>query len=297
MFESVDSFIMQRSKVLLAFIASLITILLGIIDHYSGIEISFSVTYLIPVLFAAWYINRNTAFFISLLSSISWLLADLTAGHEYSHSAIPLWNGIARLTFFLVVTLLLSKIKIQLLAEEKLADTDPLTGLANRRSFLERARFEQERSKRYKHPFTIAYIDLDNFKSVNDVFGHEIGDTLLCSVADSLRENVRQTDIISRLGGDEFAILFSETGSESAKEAVKKTQKQLIQTMKRNNWPVTFSIGVVSFEKPIIDIRDMLKLSDDIMYKVKKSGKNKIEHSIWPSDFKQTDTLSSIKNL
>lgn len=297
MFGAVDSFFTQRSKVLLTFIASFIIILLGIIDHYSGVEISFSVAYLIPVSFSAWYINRRTGFFISLLSAISWFVTDLTAGHEYSHPAIPMWNCIARLAFFLIITFLLSKIKTQLQAEEKLADTDPLTGLANRRSFLERARFELERSKRYKHPFTIAYIDLDNFKSVNDVFGHGVGDNLLCNVADTLSKNMRQTDIISRLGGDEFAVLFSETSGKSAQEAVNKAQKHLLETMKENNWPVTFSIGVVSFEEPMKDIRDMIKLSDDLMYKVKKSGKNRTEHYNWPSDFKQTDTLSIIKNL
>lgn len=282
MLGAVDVFFIRRSKAVLAVIASFITIILGIIDYLSGIEVSFSVTYLIPILFSSWYINKNTAFFISLLSAISWLVADLTAGHEYSHSAIPFWNSFARLTFFLIVAFLLSKLRIQLLEEERLADTDPLTELANRRSFLERARFELERCKRYKHPFTIAYIDLDNFKSINDDFGHEVGDNLLCTVADTMRENVRQTDIISRLGGDEFAVLFSETGGGSAKEAVYKVHINLQEAMKKNDWPVTFSIGVVSFNEPIEHIRDMIKLSDDLMYKVKKSGKNKIEHIIWP---------------
>ena len=290
MFGAVDSFFTHRSKVFLTFFASLVAILLGIIDHLSGIEISFSVAYLIPISLAAWYINRRTGFFISLLSAISWLVTDLSAGHEYSHPAIPMWNSIARLIFFLIITFLLSKIRTQLQAEEKLADTDPLTGLANRRSFLERARYELERSKRYIHPFTIAYIDLDNFKSVNDVFGHGVGDTLLCSVADTLRKNVRLTDIIARLGGDEFAVLFSETGGKPAQEVVNKTQKHLLESMIENNWPVTFSIGAVSFEKPMTDIRDMIKLSDDLMYKVKKNGKNRIDFISWPENFKETDT-------
>lgn len=291
MFGAVDSFFKQRSKVLLAFIAALITVFLGIIDHYSGSEISFSVAYLIPIAFSSWYINRGAGFFISLLSAISWLVTDLSAGHVYSHPAIPVWNCIARLIFFLIISFLLLKIRTQLQLEEKLADTDPLTGLSNRRSFLERARFELERSKRYKHPFTIAYIDLDNFKSVNDVFGHGTGDTLLCTVADTLRNNVRQTDIIARLGGDEFAVLFSETRGTQAHDAVNKAQKHLLESMKENNWPVTFSIGVASFEEPMSDIRDMIKLSDDLMYKVKKSGKDRIDYIIWPQDFKDTDAL------
>ncbi len=296
MLGKINSFLSKLSIPIITLLAGVLMVLFGVVDYLTGVEISFSIVYLMPISLAVWYAGKRSGIVVSIFATSLWLAADMTAGHLYSHPAIPIWNACVRFIFFIVVSILLSRIRTQLQREEQMADTDPLTSLANRRLFFERVQFELERCRRYKRYFTIAYIDLDNFKSINDTQGHQVGDSLLCAVADTLKNNVRQTDITSRLGGDEFAILFSETGYESSKDAISNMQKNLIMAMKEHEWSVTFSIGAVSFEEPMVDVRDMIKLSDDLMYKVKKSGKNRIEHIVWPKE-KESMNLSKIMNI
>jgi diguanylate cyclase (GGDEF)-like protein len=286
MFSNLNTYLKNQSPSFITVSACAISFFLGYIDYLTGREISFSVSYLIPISYAAWYAKKRIGIIMAVLAAVIWYSVEMTFGRTYSHPVIPVWNACARLLFFLVVVILLARVKGLLAVEEHLADTDPLTGLPNRRSFLERAGFELERCRRYHHPFTIAYVDLDNFKSVNDTEGHEVGDRLLCSVADTLLKNFRQTDIVARLGGDEFAVLLSETGHISSREPVRKAQTCLLREMNAQGWPVTFSFGVVSFLLPMDNIRDMIKLTDDLMYSVKKSGKNRIEHIVYPTAHK-----------
>jgi diguanylate cyclase (GGDEF)-like protein len=96
--------------------------------------------------------------------------------------------------------------------EKEAARTDSLTGAMNSRAFGELATAELHRARRYERPFTIAYVDIDDFKAVNDRFGHSSGDTLLRLVAETMKHNSRAVDVIARVGGDEFVILFPETG-------------------------------------------------------------------------------------
>ena len=159
--------------------------------------------------------------------------------------------------------------------------TDFLTGLANRRSFIESAQSEINRARRYENSFTVAYLDLDDFKSINDTYGHLIGDTLLRTVADTIRNNLRITDISARLGGDEFAVLFPDTDSEQSEIVINKMHDRLLDTMKENNWPVTFSIGAVTFVEPPQSVDEVIKKADDFMYSAKKDGKNRINRELW----------------
>jgi diguanylate cyclase (GGDEF)-like protein len=165
--------------------------------------------------------------------------------------------------------------------KEQLAKTDFLTGVTNARSFFELADLEINRAKRYQHPFTLAYIDLDNFKTVNDTYGHLIGDSLLRLVADTIRNNIRVTDVYARLGGDEFAVLLPETNPEQSEIAINKVQTQLLDEMKKNNWPVTFSIGAVTFLTPPESVDEMIKKADNLMYSAKKNGKNTKKREVW----------------
>ena len=178
-------------------------------------------------------------------------------------------------------TILISIIKDKLVLEESLADTDVLTGLANRRFFLERVDTERVRSSRYKETFTIAYIDVDNFKHINDTQGHEVGDEVLIHVSQSILDNVRKSDLAARLGGDEFAIIFPMLSFDQSKITLQKMHKYLSYSVAEKNWPISFSIGAVTFTQPMNTSREMIKIVDDLMYKVKKSGKNNVEFSLW----------------
>jgi predicted signal transduction protein with EAL and GGDEF domain len=217
----------RRSAVFFIVLGLTLVLVLGFLDYLTGPEISFSIFYLIPISLVAWFSKRRIGILISFVSAVSWFTADLVTGHTYSHPVIPYWNATARLDFFLVLTYSLASLKDALERERELARTDYLTGIANSRSFYESANAELNRIHRYKHPFTFAYLDLDNFKTVNDRFGHGIGDVLLRFVAETIKNSIRITDKISRLAGDEFAILLPETGFDAAQIVISKVQENL----------------------------------------------------------------------
>lgn len=267
-------------KTVIPVIGVVLVIFIGAIDYLTGYEIAFSIFYLLPVAFVSWLGKRSHAVIISILSASTWLLADLAAGHHYPHPTILVWNSIIGLGFFLTGTFLLSTIKELLWREQTFARIDFLTGVTNSRAFNEIAKLEIERSVRYAHPLTIAYIDIDNFKQVNDALGHNQGDNLLKTVAKTMKENMRSTDIVARLGGDEFVILLPETNEESAKASIDKLQRCLLDMVAKNNkWPVTFSIGVVTCYKSC-NLDELIKEVDDLMYSAKENGKNRIEFKL-----------------
>ena len=140
---------------------------------------------------------------------------------------------------------------------------------------------EINRARRYDHPFTVVSIDLDNFKTVNDCFGHSTGDILLRLVARTIQQNIRVTDTVARLGGDEFAILLPETGRNVAEAILRKVQNINLDIMRRHGWPVTFSIGVATFTSPPSAVDETLRISDQLMYSAKNSGKNSIQYEVF----------------
>jgi len=162
--------------------------------------------------------------------------------------------------------------------EASLSRTDYLTGAANKRSFYESASVELDRSRRYARPFAIAYIDCDNFKYVNDHFGHYAGDEVLKSISQTAKTILRATDFFARMGGDEFAVLFRETSAEAVQLAIPKLQRALLEAMTSHNWPITFSIGTVTFLSPPESIDAMLNIADSLMYDVKQSTKNNVKY-------------------
>jgi len=264
-------------KIVIPVIGVSLVMLLGAIDHLTGYEISFSIFYLLPVAFVSWFDKRSHAVIVCILSAATWLWADITSGHIYAQPAIPVWNSIMRLGFFLMATFSLSAMKELLEKEQTFARNDFLTGVANSRAFNEIAKIEIDRSVRFSRPFTIACIDIDNFKQVNDTLGHSEGGKLLQSVAKTIIANTRSIDIVSRLGGDEFAILFPESNEENAKTAINKVQKELLSSVTNDKWPVTFSIGVVTCYKSC-NLDELIKEADNLMYTVKESGKNRVEY-------------------
>lgn len=183
----VTEYLSKQPRSVLVALGLLFVVLVGIIDHLTGPELFLSIFYLIPIFLVTWFTARWIGIMMSVASALSWLIADFTAGHTYSHPAVPYWNVAVRFGSFLIATLILSALKTTLEHEKELARTDSLTGISNGRSFVELAHMEINRARRYKHPFTVVNIDLDNFKEVNDQYGHSTGDTLLCSVADTIR--------------------------------------------------------------------------------------------------------------
>jgi len=240
--------------------------LLGLADFATGSEISFGFLYLMPVAFAAWYVGAAGGIVISLLSAFVWFEAYALAGGTHSSPFILYWNAGTRFGFFLVVAALLAKLRGMLLHERSLSRSDFLTGVLNSRAFGEAAAAEILRAQRYPHPFTVAYVDLDNFKAVNDTMGHSVGDALLRTVAQQMRSVLRATDVVARLGGDEFAVLMPETDAAAARSGIDKLQAALLGEMERHGWQVTFSIGVVTCRTPPDSADQLISLADNLMY-------------------------------
>ncbi len=258
-------------------------LLFGFIDYAIGPELSFSVFYTIPIMAAVWYGNKWSGVVVAIVSSLAWLAADIAAGNTYSSYIVLVWNTTVRFCYFLIILWLLAILREKLALEEDLADTDQLTGMSNRRAFYERLDQEYSRYKRYPAPITIAYIDLDNFKKINDNLGHATGDALLQVVANKILNSIRKSDIAARLGGDEFAIIFPGLQPHDSVTIISKLNEELLSAMRAERWKVTFSIGAITFTELTESHRDMLKRVDDLMYTAKKSGKNNLIHQIWPN--------------
>ena len=185
-----------------------------------------------------------------------------------------------QLGFFLVVSGVLSALKHDLDREKERALKDPLTDLPNRRAFDETARAEIRRSARYGRELSLAFLDLDDFKIMNDQMGHHEGDRLLVRVADAIRRGVRAGDIVARVGGDEFLLFFPETGSSEVNVLLTRIRSELDLLLSLEDRRVTASIGAVTFVKPEGSVDAMVKMADQLMYVAKKNGKNRVEHRI-----------------
>ncbi len=252
--------------------------LLGVADYLAGEGLSLAIIYLIPVAFTAWFGGRWAGVVISLVSSAIWLAANY--GSSFEPLFIKLWNGGTALVFFVVVSLLLAKLRQMLENERVMSRTDFLTGAVNSRAFAETAVAELRRMRRYEHPLTIAYFDLDNFKQVNDQFGHSVGNELLRVVVTTILLALRSTDVVARLGGDEFALLLPETNDAAAHVVIPKVKAQLQSAMEERRWPVTFSFGVLTCALPPPSTDDMISLADKLMLAAKQE-KNTIRYSVY----------------
>jgi diguanylate cyclase (GGDEF)-like protein len=263
-------------------------LLVGILNHLAGPEHAFPEFYLVPILLVTWFTERWTGFILSVLGALTWLIVDLASGATYSYPDLPYWNGVKRLSSFFILTTIVSVLKNSLNQEKEISRIDFLTGIRNRRHFIELVNMEISRARRYEHPFTMVCLDLDNFKTVNDCFGHTTGDILLRLVARTIWENIRVTDTVARLGGDEFGILMPETGRNVAEVIMQRVQKINLDIMRKHSWPVTLSIGVVTFTRPPSTVDEVLGISDRLMYTAKNNGKDSIKYEVfgtreWPA--------------
>ena len=271
----------RQKKSFILLVGFTLIVVIGSIDFLIGYEIGLSVFYVLPIALITWFTSRRFGVAASLASALIWFNADVASREPYLNPLILVWNTLIRLTFFVIITFLLSALRKAAQRESELARIDYLTGAGNSRFLFNMAQSEIERLQRYKHPFTLVYIDLDNFKTVNDRLGHAAGDQVLRTVVSCVKRNSRKTDSVARLGGDEFAVLLTETNQESARVVLSKIQGSLLEEMKKNKWPVTFSIGVVTCSVAPLSTDALISMADELMYSVKRDGKNAIKFSIY----------------
>lgn len=184
-------------------------------------------------------------------------------------------NSAIILFFIITFTLLLfyvkDKHKILLLSR-----TDQLTKISNRAYFNELAEKELNRSNRYQHPLSYVVMDIDNFKKINDTYGHSTGDQILKALASTIQQSIRKHDLFCRWGGEEFSLLLPETTTSNAVKVCEKIQRALSNHLLINDITVTFSFGVASLDDDTTSLNDLFKRADKNLYHAKETGRDKI---------------------
>lgn len=259
----------------------ILVLLLGILDYITGNEIVFTLFYFVPIVLVTLGVNQRTGLFLSFLSALTLLTAEIAAGQTYSHPIYYVLNTLIRTVFYSFVTYLVAALYKSQKEERLAARTDFVTGAVNARYFNELLQMEVERIRRYPHPITVVFIDIDNFKLVNDLFGHKMGDEVLRCIATELKAQLRSTDCIARLGGDEFALLLPSARQADAEVAISKVHHHLRAEMQRRNLPVTFSMGAVTCLVPPYSAEQIINMADELMYEVKNSTKDNVRFFTW----------------
>ncbi|MDA8402936.1 MAG: GGDEF domain-containing protein [Desulfobacteraceae bacterium] len=276
MLDDLNIFLAKRSSWFIMLVALILVAVLAVLDLITGYELLFSIFYIAPIAFAAWYGGALQGVFFGVFSAAAWLFVDWTGGHRYSQNFIPFWNAGVWSGFFIIIAMLIEKVKSLLEAERRMARIDALTGAMNLRSFMDAARKIFQIAARYGHSTVIGYIDVDNFKSVNDTLGHAEGNNVLKTVASILLKSVRGSDFVGRLGGDEFVVLLPETHDAGAAVLFDDLRHELLKTADAHGWPIGFSIGVAVFQTAPVNVEEAIKLADALMYRVKNGGKNHV---------------------
>lgn len=266
-------------QLLLIAIGSLL--LITLIDYFTEYDFHFFLFYAFQVSFVAWFLGHRRGILDAWICTLAWWALNYHLVHPGHSLTIATWNTVIRLVFFVLVAELIHALKQQTVYLTTLADNDTLTGLKNRRSFYEGLKREYSRGLRKSEPMSLIYLDLDNFKTVNDTLGHLAGDQVLIQVGQTLKNSLRQSDLMARLGGDEFVILMPDTLPEAALQVTQRLKDALLSDMQAQSWPITFSIGIASF-KALPDVYEqMVQQADQLMYQVKHTGKNNLLQQIY----------------
>lgn len=268
----------------LIFVVSMVlTLAIGYFDYQTGAHFSMMLLYAVPILVASWFCGTGQGVFIAATAATLWFLTNTTAQYKETSDVILSWNAFSRFGIFALLAYTVSlqvALKRALEHEQLRASTDKLTGLLNTGAFREQVEEEMARARRYRHPISLAFIDLDNFKQLNDTHGHARGDKLLQDVSMAIQRTIRKTDCAGRVGGDEFTICFPETGPDHIRATIGKLLQAIDIVTSQSGWQVSASIGVVTY----IEISDnydvMLGKADKLMYEAKEKGKNGAEYLV-----------------
>ncbi len=187
---------------------------------------------------------------------------------------------------------------------QSLAATDGLTGLINRREFNHRLDAEIARAKRYRKHLSLALFDIDDFKKINDLYGHPIGDRILKELGQLIKDNVREADIAARYGGEEFALVLPETGQIDAYELLERLRALIERTvycLPDTPMTATISVGVAQLDPDHARAYELIEKADAALYEAKRQGKNQVVYGVTPAPklsyppFKPQDTPSEIR--
>jgi diguanylate cyclase (GGDEF)-like protein len=264
----------QPSAAVTLALCALAVLAIAYLDSVTGIELRVFPLYFMPVLVVALRFGAGPGLATAGACAAAWYASHRLAGLHSSRPEIDLANLAVMAVAFGVVALLGAAQRRWLRRERTLSRTDDLTGLLNGRGFYEAAAVEIARATRYQRPLSVAYVDLDDFKTVNDRFGHARGDAVLAAVAHAMRRACRSTDLVGRMGGDEFVILFPETERDAAEAAIAKVRSRIGHASRELGCALTASVGSVSFPRPPAEVEVLVHEADRAMYAAKEGGKD-----------------------
>jgi diguanylate cyclase (GGDEF)-like protein len=250
------------------------TLALGAAETQVSPAVSLDVLYLALVLLVTWKGGPVHGLVVAVAASAMHALNQLK--HVDAPTWVTLWNAVALLGALGVGIFLLSALLRVLERERALARTDSLTGLLNRREFHRLTELELARAARTGDPVSLAALDLDGFKGVNDRFGHAAGDACLVAVADVLRTRARRTDLVARVGGDEFAVLLPGADDAAAVRVLEDFRRELEAHMRAKGWAVSASVGLVQLTSADTDVDALMRRADEGMYAAKRDGKDQV---------------------
>jgi diguanylate cyclase (GGDEF)-like protein len=253
----------------LALVAALTAFKLTIGHSVTVIDFMF-----VPVVWVGWFARARWCGYV--VAAVAAGLSIMVAMVAETQASLPaaLAAGAARFALYLVVLGLLGMMRRERAGHQHAVATDQLTGAANARSFRAIALAEVGRAQRYQRDLSLAYIDVDDFKQVNDRLGHLEGDHVLLEVSHMMRSVVRATDTVARIGGDEFAILMPEIGASPARAVIERVRGELARLRTADGQPVRCSIGLVTFDRPPESLKELIAAGDELLYRAKEGGKD-----------------------
>lgn len=250
----------------------------GVADWLLGPDVPLTLGYLAPIAVAAWCFSRSIALACTVVASTTWLVIELREHEVTLHPGVHFLNFSLQFVLFLGFGRLVFALRDRLLREQQLAYSDALTGLANRRAFWADLEQEIRRCRRFRTPFSIAYVDVDDFKSINDRCGHECGDQVLQRIARAVQASIRELDVAARVGGDEFAVLLPGTPEAGARVVTAHLAGVLACTELLPGRAVRCSIGCLSVKSAPGSVDELVARADSLMYAAKRLGDGIAQH-------------------
>ena len=280
---SLLSFLERQPAVLVLSGSAAALLGIGIGDFFTPAQLSLAVFSVLPLFVATLRFGRQAGLPLATLSASSWFASEVLHRSARGLPSLFVWDLATRLIFFWVIAELAAQLRETLERARHEGRTDPLTGLLNRRAFFERAERALVRSREMAEPLAVAYVDVDDFKTVNDTLGHEAGDELLRALGHALRSHAREGDLVARLGGDEFAVLLPSTGLEEARAVGCKLEEVIAETLEptRISAGASFGVSIASDSTPDVDA--LLRAADAAMFRAKLARKGALP-AVRPQD-------------
>ena len=251
------------------------------LDYVTGPRVLLNIFYLLPVMLVAWA-TASTGYGL-IVAAVSCLVTPVEAmlsGFRLDSLPVSLWNGLVRLAVFGIVLYLMENVRI-LTARLQEQALDRRAHRPGQPARLSRGRRQEiERSRRFDHELSLAYIDIDDFKATNDRLGHEAGDRMLIALASLALATARSVDTVARLGGDEFVIIMPETGADAALPLVTRLREAFPRVARVGDATTTCSIGLASFVHAPSSVDELLTAADALMYEAKAAGKDEVRHAV-----------------